>query len=95
MIAGTRAAALVEPLTESIPLAAADHGVINGLSIADAIILATARFHNAELTTSDAHFAALPGVRYLEKKSELAATMKIAKAVDKKTKAEKKLVIKK
>ena len=95
VIASTRAAALVEPLTESIALAAADHGVIDGLSIADAIIYATARFHNAELITSDAHFAALPGVRYLEKKNGRAATMKIAKANDKKTKAEKKLVIKK
>lgn len=84
VIASTRAAALIEPLTESIALAAADHCVIDGLSIADAIIYATARFHNAELITSDAHFAALPGVRYLEKKAEKNAATKIGKAVAKK-----------
>ena len=84
VIASTRAAALIEPLTESIALAAADHCVIDGLSIADAIIYATARFHNAELITSDAHFASLPGVRYLEKKPEKIAATKIVRAVGKK-----------
>lgn len=82
VIAATRAAALIEPLTENIALAAADHFINDGLSIADAIIYATARFHNAELITSDAHFAALPGARYLEKKGE--------KIADKKTRAGKK-----
>ena len=84
VIASTRAAALVEPLTESIALAAADHGVIDGLSIADAIIYAAARFHNAELITADAHFAALPGVRYLATKVEKFAATKIVKAVNRK-----------
>ena len=83
VIAGTRVAALIEPLTESIALAAADHCVIDGLSIADAIIYATARFHNAELITSDAHFTALPGVRFVEKKAEKSAATKIVKAVGK------------
>ncbi len=85
VIASTRAAALIEPLTESIALAAADHCVVDGLAIADAIIYATARFHNAELITSGAHFAALPGVRYQEKKAEKSAATKIVKAVGKKT----------
>ena len=36
-----------------------------GLAMADAIILATARAHGAELWTMDAHFEGLPGVRYI------------------------------
>ena len=35
------------------------------LPMADAIIYATAQRHNAQLITSDAHFANLPGVVYL------------------------------
>ena len=90
VIASARASALVEPLTESIALAAADHCVIDGLSIADAIIYATARFHNPELITTDAHFAALPGVRDLEKKNDKVVATKIVKGIDKKTKSAKK-----
>ncbi len=37
------------------------------LAMADAIILATARAHGAELWTQDADFAAIPGVRYFPK----------------------------
>ena len=36
-----------------------------GLAMADAIILATARAHRAELWTMDAHFEGLPGARYI------------------------------
>jgi predicted nucleic acid-binding protein len=32
------------------------------LAMADAIIFSTAQFHNANLITSDSHFAGLPGV---------------------------------
>jgi predicted nucleic acid-binding protein len=35
------------------------------LAMADAIIYATAQHHNAQLVTSDAHFASLPGVVFL------------------------------
>ncbi|HET7105767.1 MAG TPA: type II toxin-antitoxin system VapC family toxin [Candidatus Acidoferrum sp.] len=35
------------------------------LPMADAIIYATAQHHNAQLVTSDAHFANLPGVVFL------------------------------
>ena len=38
VIAATRAAALIAPLTENIALAAADHCIHDGLSIAGAII---------------------------------------------------------
>ena len=51
-------------------MAAADHYVIDRLSIADASIYATARFHNAELITSDAHFVALPVMRFLRRKAK-------------------------
>ena len=38
------------------------------LPLADSIILATARAHQATLWTQDEHFKDLPGVEYLEKK---------------------------
>ena len=38
------------------------------LAMADSIILATARVHNATLWTQDAHFKGLEGVKYIEKK---------------------------
>jgi predicted nucleic acid-binding protein len=37
------------------------------LSMADSIILATARAHDATLWTQDAHFKDIAGVRYIEK----------------------------
>jgi toxin FitB len=39
----------------------------NGLPLADSLIYATARAHNAELWTQDAHFDGLPAVRYFSK----------------------------
>jgi toxin FitB len=39
----------------------------NGLPLADSLIYATARAHDAELWTQDAHFDGLPGVRYFAK----------------------------
>ena len=38
------------------------------LAMADSIILATARLHNATLWTQDEHFKDLDGVKYIEKK---------------------------
>jgi predicted nucleic acid-binding protein len=52
----------VVDLTETIALAAASLSIDYKLSMADAIIYATARAHQAELFTSDAHFSGLPGV---------------------------------
>ncbi|MDP1619857.1 MAG: VapC toxin family PIN domain ribonuclease, partial [bacterium] len=37
------------------------------LAIADAVVYASALAVGAELLTSDAHFTALPGVRYWQK----------------------------
>ena len=53
------------PLDEQLALEAADFSLQHGLPMADAIIYATARAHDATLVTSDVHFADLPGVDYL------------------------------
>jgi predicted nucleic acid-binding protein len=54
----------VVDLAAAIALDAADVGVERKLSLADAVILATARAHGATIWTQDAHFEGLPGVRY-------------------------------
>ena len=59
--------AQVTPLTTSISLSAADISAEYKLSFADAIIYATAQFHQAELITSDAHFKNLSNVIYFKK----------------------------
>lgn len=51
-------------LSASIAEQAAGLSVRHRLAMADALILATARYHGAELWTRDADFAGLPGVRY-------------------------------
>jgi predicted nucleic acid-binding protein len=55
----------IEPLAESLALEAADLSLEHGLAMADAIILATAARHSAELVTADADLDGLPGVTYL------------------------------
>ena len=55
----------VVPLDEGLALEAADYSLQHKLSMADAIIYATARAHDATLVTSDEHFAELPGVDYV------------------------------
>ena len=62
--------ATVIPLTTSIALSAADFATQYKLSFADAIIYATAQFHEAELITSDDHFEGLPEVTFFRKKSD-------------------------
>jgi len=59
---------LVADLTQEIALTAADLSVEHQLPMADSIILATARAHNATLWTQDEHFKDLPDVKYVEKK---------------------------
>jgi len=49
----------IEPLAESLALEAADLSLQHGLAMADAIILATAFRHDAELVTADADFEGL------------------------------------
>ncbi len=58
------------PLNDELALVAADLSLEHKLPMADAIVLATARLHDAEVVTSDADFQDLPGVTYIPKKKE-------------------------
>ena len=58
----------VVDLDTSIALLAAELSRDNGLSVADAVIYASARKHHADLITSDDHFDGLAGVVYFPKK---------------------------
>ncbi|MDJ0865879.1 MAG: type II toxin-antitoxin system VapC family toxin [Myxococcota bacterium] len=60
-VSALRATTLVA-LDDSLALEAADASLEHGLAMADAIILATARRHGAEIVTADADFAGLPDV---------------------------------
>ncbi len=55
-------------LDESLALSAAKISTDLKLPMADSLILATARAHNATLWTQDEHFKDLDGVKYIEKK---------------------------
>ena len=52
----------IELLAESLALEAADIALEHGLAMADAIIFATAKKHEADIITADADFEGLPGV---------------------------------
>lgn len=58
----------VVDLDDSLALFAAELSHTLRLPMADSIILATARAHNAVLWTQDAHFESLEGVRYVAKR---------------------------
>ncbi len=60
----------VVPLSTAIALQAADFSAEYSLSFADSIIYATARFHNAQLITSDNHFQNMPRVTFFKKQSQ-------------------------
>jgi predicted nucleic acid-binding protein len=53
--------ATIVPLDESLALEAADVSLEFGLALADSILYATARRHDATLVTGDADFQGLPG----------------------------------
>ena len=57
---------LVE-LTTPLALNAAKLSIEHRLPMADSLILATARLHNATLWTQDADFEGIPGVKYKAK----------------------------
>ncbi len=59
----------VIPVDENIAMYSARLGQEHNLAMADSMILATAKVHNATLWTQDADFEDLPGVRYLGKKN--------------------------
>jgi len=58
----------VVELTTEIALLAARQGIELRLPMADALILATARVHEATLWTQDVDFRDIEGVRYLARK---------------------------
>ena len=55
----------IVPLNQELALLAADLSLELKLPMADAIVLATARLHEAELVTSDSDFRGIPGVTYI------------------------------
>jgi predicted nucleic acid-binding protein len=55
----------IVPLDDRISLLAADASITRGLSMADAIIFATAKEHNAKIITSDSHFEGVPNVELI------------------------------
>lgn len=60
----------VVPLETDVALAAASACRIHKLTTADAIVFATAQAHGAIVLTCDKHFEGLPGVMWVEKRSE-------------------------
>jgi len=58
----------VIPLTERIALLAADLSLQTRLPMADSVILATARVHDAHIWTQDADFDGLDDVTFMAKK---------------------------
>ena len=70
--AALQAAALMQQgtvveLSPSLAMVAAKTSLELALPMADSIILATARLHDATLWTQDQHFDGVPGVRSLQK----------------------------
>ena len=57
----------VVPIDEGVALLAADLAADYKLRALDALIYATALFHDAQLVTCDAHFKNLPQVEYFQK----------------------------
>jgi len=57
----------VVELSASLAMVAAKTSLDTGLPMADSIILATARHHDAQLWTQDEHFRDVPGVRFVAK----------------------------
>jgi predicted nucleic acid-binding protein len=58
----------VADLSDEIALTAADLSLAHKLPMADAIILATARAHDADVITTDSDFAGIDGVTVFSKK---------------------------
>ena len=59
----------IQVLDERLALYAAEIGVEDGLPLADSVILATARLHEATLWTQDSDFEGMDGVRFRRKKN--------------------------
>ena len=59
----------IQDLDERLALYAGEIGVEYGLPLADSVILATARLHEATLWTQDSDFEGMDGVRFKKKKN--------------------------
>ncbi len=59
---------IVVEMTSRLAMTAAKTSLELSLPMADSIIIATARLHNAIIWTQDAHFKNLGGVKYFAKK---------------------------
>ena len=57
-------------LTSALALVAALLGIEHRLPLADSVVLATARQHEATLWTQDADFEGIPGVRFRAKRGK-------------------------
>lgn len=66
-VIGVTENSLVIPLDTNLALYSADIAKQHNLAMADAVIYATSRQHNAVLITSDKHFKNLPFVMFIEK----------------------------
>jgi len=67
-VVGQMSSGTIVDLDRQIAINAAQVSRQLKLAMADSIILATARLHNATLWTQDEHFKGLDGVKYIEKK---------------------------
>ena len=65
VVAAMQAGTII-PLPDSLALAAADLSLQFSLPMADAIVYATARAHDALLVTSDEHFKNLEGIEFIK-----------------------------
>jgi len=59
---------IVEDLTVTLSLSASKLSLQHALPMADSIILATARLHDATIWTQDVDFKGISGVKYFQKK---------------------------
>jgi len=66
LFAGRLNATQVVQLTDSSAFLAADVSLRHGLTVADAIVYATAKDQEAEVNTGDADLKDLPGVVYVK-----------------------------
>lgn len=58
---------LITPLDANLAAASARLSLLYSLPMADSIILATAKEHDATIWTLDAHFSQISGVKYFKK----------------------------
>jgi len=67
-IAGLMSFGKITDMDREIALAAAHLSIQHKLAMADSLIFATARAHEATLWTQDEHFRDIPGVKFVQKK---------------------------